>query len=69
VAPCPQWGHPRAEAGAGEAAVTGPGAGVKPVTPSSGHGEAEPLHCPVSAQMGHLPANGRNHLYWSALVT
>lgn len=31
-----QWGHSRAETGAGEPAVTGTGAGVKPQTPSSG---------------------------------
>lgn len=34
-----QWGHSRAERGAGEPAVTVTGAGVKPVTPSSGLGE------------------------------
>ena len=45
---------PRAEAGAGEAAVTGPSAGVKPVTPSSGQGDVEPLHGWVSAQLGAL---------------
>lgn len=54
------WGgcHPfpvgppsRAEAGAGEAAVTGPVAGVKPVTTSSGHGNSESLHCLVHAEI------------------
>ena len=34
--PLPTGATPRAEAGAREAAVTGTGAGVKPVTPSSG---------------------------------
>jgi len=37
-----QWGHPTAEAGAGQAAVTGTGAGVKPVTPSSGQAKLSP---------------------------
>ena len=62
--PSPE-GHPRAEDEAGEAAVTGPGTEVKPVTPSSGHGEAEPLHCWVSAQLGLHSAKGINHVYWA----
>lgn len=41
VSPHPRQGHPRAEAGPGEATVTGPSAGVKTATPSSDQGEAE----------------------------
>ena len=54
ITPLGRGATPRAEAGARKAAVTGPGSGVKPTTPSSGHGEAEPLHCQVSAQPGLL---------------
>ena len=52
--PLPSGTTPRAEAGTGKAAVTGPSAGIKPATPSLGHGEAEPLHCRVSAKPGVL---------------
>lgn len=48
--PLPSRATPIAEPGAGEAAVTVLGTGVKPVAPSSGPGEAEPLHFQVSAQ-------------------
>lgn len=50
----PNRDTPRAQAGAEEAAATGPSTGIKPATPSSHHNKVKPLYSQMNEQLGTL---------------